>query len=86
MIDLIVDVGDWSVPETLKGNPEFLYWLQQRSYRLHSKRILKKIEFGEHENNYTIKGFKNLLMMSGKSKKEADLAGAKLYLARKDAR
>ena len=81
----MVDLGDWAVPDKLKQNEEFLYWLKARSYRLKAKRIVNKIIFGEKENNYTVKGYKSLLLMAGSSKEESDLAGAKLYMARKNA-
>ena len=82
----MVDLGEWILPDHLKFDVEFLYWLKTRNYRLHSKRIIKKINFGEIENRYTIGGYKSLLIMSGVSKQEASLRGAKLYLASKNAR
>ena len=80
------NLGEWTLPDELKNDIEFLYWLNQRSYRFHSKKILNKLKYGELENNYTVKGYKTLLRMAGTPKKEADLAGARLYLDRKNAR
>ena len=84
-MDIVADLGEGFLPNSIKEDPNFLYWAKTRSYRVKAKKLLDKINFGEIENNLTIKAYKEIMMMSGKTKKESDIAGAKLYLARKNA-